>query len=510
MFGLLLEAWNDATVPPGEVDVSSSPPETTEATDHEVAPVGWRQHLALSWRTDWLFLAMLALAAVMRVLVTLAFRPGLELYGDSYSYLNNAAQLWHGGSLHVGTFHPAGYPVFLWVLSPLHYTVALVVVQHALGLGAGVATYFAVRRLTTRPWIAAIAAAPVLLDAYQLDIEQFILSDTFFLALVIAACLLILIPERPTPLHCVVAGLLIAMSTITRGLGLAILVPLVAYALARRIGWRRVVALGACAVLPVLGYMVSYHQTHGEFALESTDGLWLYGRTAYFADCSKLPAVEQDICPGGPRSQRLSPEIYTWSKIHSPLYLNYPAAERPKQGKKFAYAVIKSQPLGFLRTTMDGLIRDVAPVRTNIWWAWDVHSWQMGSHVRARETNTMLASTTLSASRNADRPFPTRVKAAWPARFLGDYQKVVWTWGPTLVLALLLVVLGLVFKTRSDRRVWVATALGLGGLLLMVVPALTEVQDYRYMLPVQALLWPAGALAADALLSRRARRTVTD
>ena len=93
------------------------------------------------------------------------------------------------------------------------------------------------------------------------------------------------------------------------------------------------------------------------------------------------------------------------------------------------------------------------------------------------------------------------------ARFTELYQKVVWTWGPTIALALVAVLVAVVRRTRKQRQVWVAAALAASGLLLMLVPAMTVVQDYRYMLPVQAMLWPAAALAIDALLAERRART---
>ncbi len=467
----------------------------------------WGRRFTLTLRGDWLFLLLLVVAVVMRALVTIAFRPGRELFGDSYAYVNSAAHLFDGGRLHLGSFHPDGYPLFLSALWWTHYTLAVVSVQHLLGLLAGVATYFAVRRLVTRPWLAALAAAPVLLDGYQLDIEQFLLSDTLFLFLVLIACLLVLVPRQPSTAVCGIAGLLIAAATLTRGLGLAVLLPLGVYAVARRLGWRRLVALGACALLPVVAYMVQFHQSRGKYALEATDGLWLYGRTAYFADCSKLPPVQQTICPDVPVSQRLSPEVYTWSKYDSPLYLRYGRARRPIEGKRFAYAVIRSQPLGFLRTTVDGMLRDMSPVRHDVKWAWSVPAWQMSPVIHPSATNTPLASETLKGSAATKYPLAVTQKAAFPARFTELYQKVVWTWGPTLAVALLAVLVAVVRRTRKQRQVWVAAALAASGLLLMLIPAMTVVQDYRYMLPVQAMLWPAAALAVDALLADRRSST---
>jgi hypothetical protein len=41
-------------------------------------------------------------------------------------------------------------------------------------------------------WLAALATAPLLLDSMQLVIEQYVMSDVLFQALLLAACLLLL------------------------------------------------------------------------------------------------------------------------------------------------------------------------------------------------------------------------------------------------------------------------------------------------------------------------------
>ena len=56
-------------------------------------------------------------------------------------------------------------------------------VQHLVGLAMGVAIYAVLLRRGVPRWLAALAAAPVLLDAYELQIEQTIMPDVWFEAL---------------------------------------------------------------------------------------------------------------------------------------------------------------------------------------------------------------------------------------------------------------------------------------------------------------------------------------
>lgn len=455
-----------------------------------LAAVDWR----LSWRRDRVLLVVLAVAVALRVLATVAFRPGLELFGDSYSYLHNAHHL------RVYWFHPLGYPVFLRLLWWMHFTLAVVVVQHLLGLAVGLAVYLLLRRAGIRPAYAAVAAAPVLLDAYEVDVEQFILSDTLFLALLVVAFALVLVPRAPSWLLAGGAGLALAAATLTRGVGGALLLPLAAYLLIRRVGWRPIVAFATATVLPVIGYMVAFNARYHSYALESTDGLWLYGHTATFARCHLLPASERPLCPTQPLNHRLSSEWYTWD-ARAPLYRLYPPSQRPAEGRKFAIAVIKAQPLGYARTTLGSLARNFSPVRTDVSWAWPTEAWKFSGVIHPRRTNVELARDTLDGSMSRRvLPYPRAMHAAAGASVLSAYQVVGFAWGPTLGVGLVLPVVAVaVRRSRRRRTTAVALTLAAAGGLLILVPSLTVTQDYRYMLPAQAILWPAAILAASAL-----------
>src|SRR5581483_7933214 len=93
---------------------------------------------------------------------------------------------------------PIGYDMYL--LGPLLRVgnISLVVaVQHLLGLGLATLGYALLVRTGARPWVAALAVAPVLLDAYQVQIEHNVMADPFFLALVVGALVALAWSARP-------------------------------------------------------------------------------------------------------------------------------------------------------------------------------------------------------------------------------------------------------------------------------------------------------------------------
>jgi len=75
----------------------------------------------------------------------------------------------------------------LWLIS---------LVQHLVGLATGVLVYAVLVRFGVRPWVAAAAAIPVLFDPLELILEQYVLSDTWTVFLLVAA-LVVLVWPRP-------------------------------------------------------------------------------------------------------------------------------------------------------------------------------------------------------------------------------------------------------------------------------------------------------------------------
>ena len=106
---------------------------------------------------------------------------------------------------------PLGYPLFLWILGRVHHLAVVPTVQHVMGLAMAVLIYALLVRLRVPRWAAALAAAPVLLDAYQLEIEHYVLAETLFEALIVAA-----IEHSTVPLPSEGNGKLIILSTASK------------------------------------------------------------------------------------------------------------------------------------------------------------------------------------------------------------------------------------------------------------------------------------------------------
>ena len=124
-------------------------------------------------RRHWVFFLVLAAGLALRVLAQTAYRPAL-LYIDSVKYLEGSV-----------TTAPQGYQALLRLLEPAGgLAVVAAAVQHAFGLAMGVALYVLLLRRGAPRWAATLAAAPVLLDAYQLQLEQTIMPDVLFLSLI--------------------------------------------------------------------------------------------------------------------------------------------------------------------------------------------------------------------------------------------------------------------------------------------------------------------------------------
>ena len=136
-------------------------------------------------RRHWLFTIVFCAGLSLRILTQVTYRPAL-VYIDSYRYL-------HGDS----SLDPLGYLALLWPLQHAGGLAAVAAAQHVLGLGMALSLYSVLLRRGMWRWAAALAAAPVLLDGYQLQAEQTIMPDVLFEALVVAGLTLLLWRRRP-------------------------------------------------------------------------------------------------------------------------------------------------------------------------------------------------------------------------------------------------------------------------------------------------------------------------
>jgi len=164
-------------------------------------------------RRHWLAAALLAAGLVLRVLAQFAYRPAL-FYIDSVKYLYSA----QGND-------PEGYKLPLRAILLVANFNTVVAIQHLLGLGIAVLIYVLLLRRGVSRWLAALAMAPVLLDAYQLQNEQTIMPGTWFEALIVVGIAILLWQPGVSWRRVVAAGIVLGTSATVAQVGEALIPP---------------------------------------------------------------------------------------------------------------------------------------------------------------------------------------------------------------------------------------------------------------------------------------------
>ncbi|MFC6578706.1 hypothetical protein [Planomonospora parontospora] len=446
------------------------------------------------------FLGVLGLGAVLRVITMLGYRPAIW-FPDSYTYVVTALKP------RPDLVRPAGYSMFLRLLEPLHSFALVALVQHLVGLGIGVLVYLAARRLRVPGRAAALASAPVLLDAYQIELEHLLVSDTLFAALVVAAVLLALSREVTRRTACGI-GLLVAAATLTRTVGLPLAALFAAWLLYRARG-RTVVAgvMLAAAVLPVLGYGAWFHATYQRVGLVGANGVFLYSKTMAFADCAVMrpPPDLAVLCDPRPPAERPPSQEYIWS-ADAPL-VRLPgitfSRENDALAGRFASLALRSQPLDYLGSVAGELARSFTwdrPVYPDA----EVYGYYEFPAEPPPPPGRYPATVGAEFAQRYERgPIGTEIVEPY-AGWMRAYQDAVRLPG-TALLAILVappVLAGLRRWRRWRRRAAresgrAAWALPWAvALLLLVMPAATAEFDYRYVLPAVPVACLALVLAA--------------
>ncbi|MEV7965251.1 hypothetical protein AB0O34_04630 [Sphaerisporangium sp. NPDC088356] len=387
------------------------------------------------------FAAVLSAGVVLRALAMIGYRPALW-FPDSYTYVVTAMRP------RPDLVRPAGYSMFLRLLEPFHSFGVVALVQHVLGLATGVLVYAAARRLhapdrvpsgqvasggvrsggvdsgrvgsgrggsgwtgsgwTGSGFVGALAAAPVLLDAYQVELEHLLVSDTLFMFLVVAAVYVAMGPL--TWRTACVTGLLLATATLTRTVGLPLIAVVAGWLLvhhllaarrlrpapaegpdlaevppgsasaegpglaevrpgsaasggvARRV--RLVGVLVVVALVPIAGYAAWFSSAHHRFGIVGSNGVFLYARTMAFADCGVLrpPPDLAVLCDPTPPARRPPSQEYVWA-AGSPL-VALPGitftARTDRLAGRFALLALRGQPVDYAASVLSELARSFA------------------------------------------------------------------------------------------------------------------------------------------------------
>ena len=469
-------------------------------------------------RRHWMLALLIAGGLLLRVVTQFAYEPAL-LFIDSKKYL-------YGTDFNLGawgSFDPIGYT--LLVLKPVLIFTNLgfvAVLQHVLGLGMAVALYVLMLRRGVVRWLAALAVAPVLLDAYQLNAEQTIMPDVLFEALVVAGIVLLLWRPRPALAFVILAGLALGTSAPVRQVGEALILPALVYVVAAARDWRtrllHGVVLTVCFALPIVGYMgYSKVVLHYGFQMSSMGDAYLYGRAAHAADCAALtlPPDEQVLCPTPAQALKFgvdglvnnpdSPRVQYAVDVRQGV----PDYNLPQQ-KQFAYAVIKQQPMRVIGDITRDSIKIFALTRNTVEGDTPIKRWQFQNvyptfppGITAKGSHS---ATNLFAAAGGGGKARVRRPLAVGLRFYqlhGGY-----TPGPVLLLGLLLGLAGIfTFGRRRDpANLSLACLLVTGSAVAVLLGADLYEFSWRYQLPALVTLPIAGAFGATAIAQQLRNR----
>ncbi|MFC4058488.1 hypothetical protein ACFOWE_09295 [Planomonospora corallina] len=481
-------------------------------------PAGGRARLRAFLRRHRVFAAVLAAAFVLRVVTMLGYGPALW-FNDSYEYVSGAVNPDRPSAL-----RPNGYSFWLLALRPFHSFALVALTQHLMGLATGVLVYALLRHRFALPgWGAALAAAPVLFDAYQIQLEHMIMSDTMFILLVVGVITLVLWNRRMSWWMGGLVGLLLAVTALTRSIGLPILALVVVYLLVKRTGWKPIAAMVTACALPVAGYMAWFASAHGNFAMTNSDGPILYMRAAKFADCNEMGVDKRRelmlalLCISEPPDKRsFSGQKYLWwaqngQRFHAFGVGTTFTPEMNKAAGDFAKRAILSQPGDYLAVVAGDFFRAFHwgrprfpdaqtylqyefPFEDKVLPAWSAPK---GS---TTDKDALVYDPGLRVKEIRGKPsvVGTDVRDPWAA-FMQGYQRIVRLPGTALGVLLLVGLAGVAVRWRTLGGPVLLPWLAAFGLIL--APAATAEFDYRYLLPAV----PLACLAAAITLRPRRR-----
>lgn len=443
-------------------------------------------------RRHWLFTIVSGAGLVLRILTQLAYSPAL-VYIDTYRYL-------HGDS----SLDPLGYLALLWPVQHAGGLAAVAAAQHIMGLGMAVAIYVLLLRLGIWRWAAALAAAPVLLDGYQLQAEQTIMPDVLFESLIVAALLLLLWRRNPAAWQVGLAGLALGVAVDVRQVGAVLVIPGAAFLLIRGIRWQRLAKSALVTVgslIPVLLYMLVQLAVAGHFTFTARNSYVFYGRTAAAANCAtlRLPADEQSLCP----APQVVAELGIDGLVGDPTgpLLSYqppPGMTIPAMADRFEGAVVAQQPMAVLGAVHRDFIKLFALTRDTAPGDMPISRWQFQT---TYPTYPPLITLGYVASIKPGGGQPRVIKPL--AGALRAYQlHGGYTPGPLLLVATLAGLAGtcmLGIRRREEPATATACLLITGMAVVLLLASDAYEFSWRYQLPAVILLLPAGVLGVAAI-----------
>jgi hypothetical protein len=300
------------------------------------------------------------------------------------------------------------------------------------------------------------------------------------------------------------AGALLALAATIRTAGLLVIPVVLLALLLARPGPARwgapVVAAGTAAA--ILFTFAAANASFGErFGVGPAPGWYLYGRVAQFADCKRFtpPPGTEVLCDSRPSDKRPGAHWYLFDPEAPAPRLIGPFGAQDDLVGEWASRAFRAQPLDFAGLAWEYLrgywapsLRPERPDSGNLDPQLDF-TFENPYYAPAIEDSLEAFYDDFTVD-----PYEPGLE------LLHDWQRLGRFGGTLLSITTLLTLLGLVLGTRRSR---VGVLLfGVGGLALIVAPALTGVYVGRYTVPMAGPLVTAAAITLTELWRRVASR----
>ncbi len=373
-----------------------------------------------------------------------------------------------------------------------------------------VVIYLLLLRRGAPRWLAALAIAPVLLDAYQLQTEQTVMPGTLSEALIVTGLAILLWPPKASWRRAAAAGVVLGISATVAQVDEILILPAVIYLLAAGGGVRQAVGkaavLCAACALPILAYSTGSYILTGGFFLSHTGVTSYYGRMAAAADCAtiRLPSAERAMCPDQAQ-QAKGPDWLEYGQ-DSPIRPYYSGLHRDDVNRlvsDFNRRVLTQQPQRVLAAYEHDVLKLFALTRATSPGDTPISRWQFQATFPYYSSHA-----TMPVVKAAVHRFGGGTPTVWRpvAAFLRSYQlDDGYTPGPLLAVFGLAALAGAaaLLRRRLDpgtRQLALACLLFFTSAASLILASDLSEFSWRYQLPVLITLAPAGALGIGVII----------
>jgi 4-amino-4-deoxy-L-arabinose transferase-like glycosyltransferase len=439
---------------------------------------------------------VLLVAVLIRVIVVAGVSVSLG-YADSVRYVRQAS----GDGIEGDGIAPPGYALFMRIVHAVTESVdAVLVVQQALGIVAGLCVYRTARHLGTTRGVAAAAAGVMVLCGNLISAGQAVLTESLFTTLIaVMALLAVRAATAPSLSNALLLGASIGgavtVRTVALPVALLLIVLILLMADRSRAGALRAGASVGAAIAVVAVVALAMSTTWGLPVIgQTSDGWVLYGRVAPFADCEDIdpPRDLENLCPTEPGT-RPGPDYYRF--VGGPALERFGSLPRgDSELNDFAIRTILAQPDDYAKAVAIDSLRFFSPnfgtERPYGGPGWDELELDRALDPGAAATNKRFIESWFS-------PYSPRDSTL---RIAARYQELTTISAGHLLVLVLLAIAGVIWGTGPHRRTaWLLLA---GGLGLLVGAAAINQYVARYALPTFGFILPAAAYGLTMLARR--------